>query len=227
MKSFRLIFFLLLFSIFSFHLTSAQEECKVLVPALQGEYGGKCKKGLAHGKGVARGIDTYEGNFRKGLPHGKGRYEWNTGEIYDGEWINGMRDGEGKYVFKINERDTTIAGLWEEDRYIGPKPVKPKIIQKFNVEKVSFYRQGEGEQVEMEFFLSGTVNGSLEDLAIIGSSGSEFSTGRTVGFQNVEFPFVCKVVYRTYNALMTVQRNCSLEFEISQPGRWQVRIYNN
>jgi hypothetical protein len=227
MKLSRLIFMLIFFSFLSVYGLWAQAECKVLVQALNEEYEGKCKKGLAHGKGVARGIDTYEGNFRKGLPHGKGRYEWSTGEVYDGEWRNGMRDGEGVYVFKINERDTTIAGLWEEDRYIGPKPEKPKIIQKFNVEKVSFYRQGEGDQVEMEFYLAGIVNSSLENLAIVGSSGSEFLAGRTVGLQNVQFPFECKVTYRTYNALMTVQKDCSLEFEISQPGRWQVRIYNN
>lgn len=227
MTSFKLAFALLFCSIFSFQIHKAQTECKVLVPALDGDYEGKCKKGLAHGKGVARGIDTYTGTFRKGVPHGKGKYEWSTGEFYEGDWKNGLRDGEGVYIFEINERDTTLAGLWEQDRYMGPKPEKPKVIQKNNIERVSFYRQGDGQKVEMEFYLAGAVNGSLENLSIVGSSGAEFSIGRAVGFQNIEFPFECKVIYRSSNALMTVQRNCSLEFKISQPGIWQVRIYNN
>jgi hypothetical protein len=227
MKSLKLSCFLLFCSIFSIQILSAQMECKVLVPALDGDYNGKCKKGLANGRGVASGIDTYTGNFRNGVPHGKGKYEWSTGEVYDGDWRDGLREGEGVYIFKINERDTTLAGLWEQDRYMGPKPAKPKIIQKYNIERVSFYRQGDGEKVELEFYLAGAVNGSISNLSLVGSSGSEFSMGRTMGFQNVEFPFVCKVIYNSFNTLMTVQRNCSIEFEIYEPGTWQVKLYNN
>jgi hypothetical protein len=227
MKSLKLACFLLFCSIFSIQILRAQVECKVLVPALDGDYDGKCKNGLAHGKGVARGIDTYTGTFRKGIPHGKGKYEWSTGEFYEGDWRNGLREGEGVYVFKINERDTTLAGLWEQDKYMGPKPEKPKIMQKYNIDRVTFYRQGDGGKVELEFYLAGAVNGSIENLSLVGSSGSEFSMGRTVGFQNVEFPFECKVIYRSFNTLMTVQRDCSLELKIFQPGSWQVKIYNN
>jgi len=78
-------------------LANAQNECKVLVPELSGSYFGKCKKGLAHGKGKALGIDSYDGNFRKGLPHGGGVYKWENGAIYDGDWREGLRDGKGVY----------------------------------------------------------------------------------------------------------------------------------
>jgi len=227
MKSLKQICLLFILSILSVYILRAQLECKVLIPALDGEYEGKCKNGLAHGKGVARGIDTFTGTFRNGLPHGKGRYEWSTGEVYDGDWKNGLRDGEGQFIFTISGQDTTLAGLWENDKYIGPKPEKPTIIRKINIERVSFYRQGDGAEVMMEFYLSSNLNSTIEDLSIVGSSGSEFSIGRTVGFQNIQFPFKCNVIYRTYNALMTVQRDCTLEFEITQPGNWQVKIYNN
>ena len=39
----------------------AQETCKVLKPEISGSYLGDCKKGLANGKGIARGTDGYEG----------------------------------------------------------------------------------------------------------------------------------------------------------------------
>ncbi|HEX5742262.1 MAG TPA: hypothetical protein VFY09_00005, partial [Flavobacteriaceae bacterium] len=48
----------------------AQSDCKVLNDSINQSYAGKCKKGLAYGKGIAKGIDTYEGNFKNGLPHG-------------------------------------------------------------------------------------------------------------------------------------------------------------
>jgi len=45
---------------------SAQNRCKVLKKEISSEYHGKCKKGLAHGKGKADGIDSYYGHFTKG-----------------------------------------------------------------------------------------------------------------------------------------------------------------
>jgi len=226
MRSFGLIFFSLFFFVSSCYLISAQEDCKVLIPELQGEYEGKCKKGLAHGKGVARGIDTYEGNFREGLPNRKGRYEWNTGEIYDGEWKKGVRNGEGKYMYKKNNRDTTIAGLWEEDRYIGPVPEKPKVIRKFNLDRVSFYRQGDGAKVEITFYQGGNMVSNLGNFMMVGSSGTEYSVGKAVGFDNVNFPFTCNINYSIQNYFRTQVFNCDLEFEINQPGHWIVKVHN-
>lgn len=69
----------------------SQQSCKVLVPEIAEKYVGKCKKGFAHGKGLAVGIDRYEGSFKKGYPEGKGSYTWSTGEVYTGEWLQGTR----------------------------------------------------------------------------------------------------------------------------------------
>jgi len=39
----------------------AQEACLVLKPQIANRYDGECKNGLAHGKGIASGLDRYEG----------------------------------------------------------------------------------------------------------------------------------------------------------------------
>jgi hypothetical protein len=75
--------FLLLLSQLGFYKNNEAgvENCKVLLPALSGNYEGGCKKGLADGKGKASGTDVYEGEFSKELPHGKGTYTWSNGVI--------------------------------------------------------------------------------------------------------------------------------------------------
>ena len=42
--------------------------------------------GLAQGKGVSKGTDTYVGMFKAGLPHGDGVYTWSTREPFEGKW---------------------------------------------------------------------------------------------------------------------------------------------
>ena len=39
------------------------QDCKVAVDSLIGSYSGGCKKGFAHGKGEAKGINHYVGDF--------------------------------------------------------------------------------------------------------------------------------------------------------------------
>ena len=60
------LFYCLIFLIFITLDLGAQDnkDCKVLMPGLQGTYEGGCRSGLAQGKGIARGTDTYTGNFR-------------------------------------------------------------------------------------------------------------------------------------------------------------------
>ena len=58
----------------------AQENCLVLKPEISGKYTGKCKNGLANGKGKSVGQDTYIGQFSKGWPQGSGTYTWANGD---------------------------------------------------------------------------------------------------------------------------------------------------
>ena len=107
---------------------SAQKNCKVLVPEIDSIYTGKCKKGLANGKGTAIGIDSYTGKFSKGYPHGRGTYNWANGDAYTGNWKEGKRSGAGKLTLKLQETDSIIDGLWDDDKYMGAKPIPPKMI---------------------------------------------------------------------------------------------------
>jgi len=217
----NLTFFLALDKVYS------QEECKVLVPELVGEYNGKCKQGLAHGKGIAIGQDTYKGNFKAGMPFGSGEYIWSTGERYVGKWEFGKREGEGTYYYFEDNEEKVQEGIWIDDQYVGPKPENPKVTAKTGVERYRFRRQSDGNRVEVSFFINGVANIDLENLIFHGSSGSKFTTGNTMGYESVVFPFNCRITYYSWNRLHTVRNFTRFEFEITQPGKWQLVIHNN
>jgi hypothetical protein len=205
----------------------AQEkgDCKVMVSALQGTYDGGCKNGMAQGKGSAKGTDTYTGNFRKGYPHGRGTYTWASGDMYEGIWNMGMREGEGTLKTTRHGRDSVLTGIWKNDRYEGPKPIAPTIIQTFNVVSTTFNRTGEGSKISISFFQNGLFN-NVESLEIVANSGNQNRAGRTTSFYDIRFPFRCKLNYLSWNSLKTFQYSCILEFEISQPGSWDLRVGN-
>lgn len=219
---------MLFFFLFSFTIQSfGQNKCQVLIPAIADAYVGKCKKGLAHGKGKAMGIDQYEGMFRKGLPNGKGTYTWSTGEIYDGNWLAGAQDGVGVYMFKIDGNDSITSGVWKAGEYVGPVPKPPQVLGSVSVEKFRFSRRGDGQKVLIDIYLNGNTNTDLENFSLIGSSGGEVSLGSSFGYDNVSFPFVCKVAYLTWNKFHTAQHFAKFEFEITEPGEWRVVIHNH
>jgi hypothetical protein len=199
--------------------------CRVMVPALEGSYDGACRDGLAQGNGTATGTDRYEGSFRKGLPHGKGTYTWSSGDVYEGQWNNGRREGEGSFRGRVNGRDTVLTGQWKGDRYMGSKPLMPKIILKYNVSDASFYRSGDGNKISVQFIQNGMPN-NVEGLEIVTSSGTETQAGRISMYYDLQFPFHCKINYRSWNSLRTVLYNCTLEFEITQPGSWELKVGN-
>jgi hypothetical protein len=79
---------LILVLIIGSNVFAQQSDCKVTIADISGSYSGGCKKGLAHGKGIAQGKDRFEGQFIKGMPEGKGIYTWANGTYYDGQWKN-------------------------------------------------------------------------------------------------------------------------------------------
>ena len=93
-------------------LSGYAEPCKVLDEELQGFYEGRCRNGLADGKGHARGAAEYVGQFRKGMKHGHGVKTWPWGDRYEGEFRNEFKHGKGMYVWGADTQ-------WAGQRYVG------------------------------------------------------------------------------------------------------------
>jgi hypothetical protein len=224
----RLFFVLTLIFLFFFGLNLwSQEDCKVLVPEIAGQYIGKCKKGLANGKGLAIGIDRYTGTFKKGYPNGIGTYTWSTGEVYNGQWMDGKRHGVGSYSYIEDGKLAVMEGIWEEDTYIGPEPERHQVLASTGINRYSFERQGEGNQVTIYIYLNGTNNSDLEDFTATSTSGTPFRSNNIIGFELITFPFTCKVSYYSWNRLHTSRNFTRFEFQIESPGRYQLNLHNN
>jgi len=230
----------IIFSIAIFALivhVSAQESCKVIPEKLQGTYKGECKEGLADGDGTATGTDTYEGHFSAGLPHGFGTYTWNDGSVYTGQWKKGMRNGRGKYTHMLDGKEIVDDGLWKNDTYKGPAPVKPYIIRQVNVDKVITQYLGEGNEVLLRFFYGGSpvkdptgsqmgLENQVLNLIMEGSSGTEFFRTNEIGYENIDFPFTIKITYSSFNQIKTMSISCLLEMRIDQPGSYLIQVHN-
>jgi hypothetical protein len=200
-----------------------QFECKVNLPEISGSYTGECKKGLAHGKGIAQGVDRYEGQFFKGLPNGKGKYTWANGSYYDGEWKSGMREGQGKLV----SGDTVINGFWRANNYQGKKPQPSYMITSTrNVGRSTFTRSVEKDNgVKIRLLLGGSDNKEIEDFSLAYNTGSEYRNFPVYGIENASFPLNVIVRYRTWNQLHTIQYDVLFEFAVLAPGTWLVTLY--
>lgn len=208
-------------------LSYSQEACEVLMPQISGQYIGKCKKGLAHGKGLALGIDRYDGTFKNGYPSGRGVYTWSDGTVYDGEWKQGKRSGKGTYSYVEDGKAEILTGIWEDDRYIGQVPEKPKVQASTGIERYNFQRHGDGTQITINLFINGSNNNSVEDLSVTSSSGTIFRSGGTFGIQSIVFPFTCKISYYSWNKMHTSRVYTRFEFKITEQGRWVLDLHNN
>lgn len=209
----------------SLYTIKAQDSCKVLMESIKGKYNGDCKKGLANGKGYAAGNDTYEGTFKKGYPNGYGKYTWANGAIYIGNWKMGIRNGEGKYTTKENGKDVELDGIWQNDKYIGVKPIPPTINQKRNIAQANFSKLGEGDNITIKLLQNG-LSHNVEELFLVGSSGTQFIEGPNIGFHNCDFPFKGKITYKSWNSLRSILYDRILEFTIPQAGKWEIKVDN-
>jgi radial spoke head protein 1 len=205
----------------------AQGNCKVLVPGLQGFYKGGCKHGLAHGKGMAQGKDKYTGEFRKGYPDGSGTYVWADSSVYVGHWKKGKRFGVGTYSYKVDGHDTTIQGVWKNDKFIGKEERKPLVIVNKYVDSYEFENLGGTRgRVLIQFLQNGGYNNRISNVMVSANSGILTNRGQLIGFDNVNFPVIVTVRYDTWNKMGTRIINCYFEFEIFEPGDWIVRLKN-
>lgn len=223
MKNLQLIC-IFIFSIFTIQVFS-QQNCKVLQTDINTEYQGECSKGLAHGKGIAQGINTYNGDFKKGLPHGKGLMKYSDGSTYSGEWKNGLRNGEGKYIKPINGKDSIADGIWKKDIYIGKKKVKEyDVIKKIAVQRYIIRKVSDDiNQVTIQVKNSGMSVPIPRN--IVGSNGNLiFNQGKAI-FENIaSYPFTCDMKYEMPSKLGTASYNVEFSFKILVKGNWLVEL---
>ncbi len=205
----------------------SQPECKVLMEEIADEYQGDCRRGLAHGIGIASGVDHYEGRFRRGLPHGAGKYTWKNGDVYSGRWRNGEKHGEG--VFFDAEKDSTFAAVWRRGEIFrkldSPDDKPPYVVQySRNVTRHRILRVGDGDRV---FFAVGEpMRGRrISHLSVFGSSGNYIELRNMVGFENVAFPFQGKIVFYAPSRTGLVTYQIEFMFEINEPGNWEVILH--
>ncbi|KAF0198961.1 MAG: hypothetical protein FD166_952 [Bacteroidetes bacterium] len=226
MKTSLIVLFPVMLLLAPWH-SHGQENCRVLKTGISGSYTGDCKKGLAHGQGIAAGTDSYEGQFRKGLPDGTGTYNWSTGEVYTGQWKEGKRNGIGKFIYTVDEKDTILDGQWINDKFAGPVVPKPLIKAKEGIDRYTFRKNGTSKnRVMINIYQNGARNGGISDLMISSSSGYESTLGPATGFEEITFPVNIKVMYTTPNKLNTTLVYVKFEFEISEPGDWTVDLHN-
>jgi len=202
--------------------------CRVLLPEISGTYKGKCKKGLANGKGLAIGTDTYEGRFSDGYPDGRGKYTWADGRIYEGEWKEGIMEGNGTMIYPTARGDSIVAGIWRDEVYYGPIPPPPyKIDRSISVVRSSIRKINDmGSGVRIGIFLGGNYNVELSDFSMVSDTGEQIMLGSRYGIQNAIVPYSVYIKYRTWNHLRTQQHDVIFEFTINEPGTFEVAIHN-
>jgi len=206
---------------------SQETNCKVLKPEIAATYTGDCKNGLANGKGIAQGIDKYEGKFKDGLPHGNGTYQYANGDIYQGDFKNGMKNGNGKFSFKYMSRDSTYQGIWKQDKLVNKTvPTPYTITQNLNIQRYSVRKTNKGNRIMFAFMQNGKTNLSISGLSFAQSDGSPLDIGQERGFDNIRFPFTCKVSYTSLNSFQSSSFQNIFEIQITEPGQWMVTLYN-
>ena len=105
-------------------------------------------------------------------------------------------------------------------------PIDPyKVLRKMSVERYTVRRQGDGNRVLINLMMNGMPN-AVNGLLLAGSSGNQIRISNSVGYENIDFPFSCKISYTTWNKLRTSQHDVIMEFEVNKPGDWQVNIHN-
>ncbi len=202
-----------------------EEECKVLMKEISETYKGDCKDGLAHGNGIASGIDIYQGRFKKGLPWGSGKYTWDNGDYYDGRWKKGKRNGKGLMYMK--ESDTELKGIWKNDEFIKEVKDPPyEVTLKYGVTGLNFYKYDENEphDIEVLFQRDGGQSSLVGQLVLISTSGSIKKSNSFSGFENVQFPFEGSVEFVEQSRMGSLSVRYEVKFKIIEKGSWRIVI---
>lgn len=226
MRQFFLLFGIVYCLTYSYTLV-AQESCKVLLENISESYKGECKKGIANGIGVAKGIDSYEGQFKKGLPHGNGIMRYSNGSIYEGKWKNGKRSGEGVFTGTIEGNKIVQEGIWKADKFEGKqKSAMYKVVTDMGVRNYKIRKIGDDvNKVTIEV----RVNGLRITIPrnVVADSGN-YNIDQDLGiFRGTNAPFECNMNYTVNNVSNPGTTLVNFNFIILEPGEWEVVVNHN
>jgi hypothetical protein len=212
-------------------LVTYSQACKVELAALQGSYEGECVKGVAEGKGTARGKDIYIGEFKKGLPHGRGVYQWSTGETYFGDFKKGQRDGLGVFTYFENGREKSQKGQWKIDRFIMEDiRASYHVREEFGIFNQRAVRSDDGGTVMFYFEQKGQPDKTVKFKDFKISSGefrdvTQRSQNTMVMFDKIEtFPVVIRIEYSRKSLDTFLDVNCVFEIELYEQGIWEFHL---
>ena len=202
---------------------SIAQECKVLKTEISTSYQGECKNGMAQGKGIAKGQDSYDGEFNKGLPDGDGTYIWANGAIYKGNWKKGMRDGKGSYVWHTANGDSTLAGVWRKDKYLGTGIPPYRVLQAESVPRYTISKGlAVGNKITFRFIRGGKSTSQVNNLNVTLSSGNENLVGTYLEIKDAVFPVSIKLNFSVPNLLNSYEYNCIFNLTINESASWDV-----
>jgi hypothetical protein len=202
------------------------DSCKVLLDEITGSYQGSCKNGLAHGKGSAKGRDSYVGMFKDGLPEGKGKYTFENGNVFSGYWVKGLKNGTGEFKYYVNGKAFTQKGYWVSGEYVGttaPDDLYRVTIsigmEYFSIKKV----EGDENQTRISF-VGAMTKYVPQDVNITISSGMLKQEIKNFIVYQYRCPVHCSIQF-TYTTTGGTKK-CQLEFDILKPGVYEVLISN-
>jgi hypothetical protein len=231
-----LFFFVNGFLNFSFlHAQQDSSACKVNLKELVGIYTGDCQKGLANGKGDAKGAHHYTGSFKNGLPDGTGVYYYNDSVYYSGDFQDGVKEGKGEaHYLRKSMPDSIIKGYWSGGEYRGKRYITYNFSTTEQFDQTQITPSGaSGNTVSIEIgTTSGSPNGSslngivleLRDLISPTSSILKVTSKYVSAFKSyanyeiISFP--CKL-------FGTLSDGRTFEVELYKAANWKIRLYKN
>ena len=105
------------------------------------------------------------------------------------------------------------------------EPAAARVTMKREVNRATLsQRSEEGNNVEVVIMSSGVALRDVEDMRMVGSSGTPLSSSSYIGFDNVSFPFEGNIRFKASNKMGTVVYDREVRFEVNEPGRWTLRV---
>lgn len=221
---------IIIYFVFAQSINAQTESCTVLLENISGKYTGKCKSGLANGKGKSIGENTYIGIFKDGLPHGKGKYILKNGDIFQGYWKNGQKEGKGKFSYSLNGEKYTLIGYWKKDEYVGItdpdisyRVTSSSGIMDYKVEKkdsASEYDNAINFSIKSAF-----TDFAPRDLKIENSSGQIVQAGKKFGISQYFCPLHCEISYTIL--VGEIRKQCRFVIDILEEGKYMIILSND